>query len=230
MGKQLQSPYTPCIQVVGSVDGFHIPILKPNDSPEDYINRKKFHSIILQALVDSNYLFRDIYVGWPDKVHDSRVFKNSSLFTSCCNRSFLPQGLAKVISGQAVPPLIIGDSAYGLQDWLMRPFKDHGLLTREETKFNHVLSVTRMVVENAFGRLKGRFRCLGKRLDLCLENCVLVTSACCILHNFCELRNEEFDPLWLNGVNIHNFHPGNAVYRQDRNAVAIRDPIKSYLA
>ncbi|XP_020905164.1 protein ALP1-like [Exaiptasia diaphana] len=55
-------------QVVGSVDGCHIPILKPNDSLEDYVNRKKFHSIILQALVDSNYLFRDICVGWPGKV------------------------------------------------------------------------------------------------------------------------------------------------------------------
>lgn len=141
-------------QVVGSVDGCHIPILK------DYVNRKKFHSIILQALVDSQYLFWDICVGWPGKVHDSRVFKNSPLFTSCCNRSCLPQGLAKVISGQVVPPLIIGDSAYGLQDWLMRPFKDHGHLTREETNFNHALSVTRMVVENAFGRLKGRLQLL----------------------------------------------------------------------
>ena len=50
-------------QVVDCVDGCHIPIKAPQNNPEDYVNRKGFHSIILQGLVDANYLFLDA-CGW----------------------------------------------------------------------------------------------------------------------------------------------------------------------
>ncbi|XP_022805404.1 protein ALP1-like [Stylophora pistillata] len=66
-------------QVVGALDGCHVAILAPNENPADYVNRKGFYSVILQGLVNIDYLFRDVYVGWPGKVHDSRVFKNSPL-------------------------------------------------------------------------------------------------------------------------------------------------------
>ena len=51
-------------QVVGAVDGCPIAILAPNENPEGYVNRKGFYSIILQGLVDSSYLFRDVTVCW----------------------------------------------------------------------------------------------------------------------------------------------------------------------
>ena len=47
-------------QVVGALDVCHIAILAPNENPADYVNRKGFYSIILQGLVDSDYLFRDM--------------------------------------------------------------------------------------------------------------------------------------------------------------------------
>ena len=50
-----------------------------------YINKKSYHSIVMQALVDSNYLFRDIVVGWPASVHDARVFSNSQLYALGCS-------------------------------------------------------------------------------------------------------------------------------------------------
>ena len=64
----------------GAIDGTHIPILAPNKSHADYVNRKGYHSIIMQAVVDHNHLYRDVVIGWPGSVHDARVLSNSKIF------------------------------------------------------------------------------------------------------------------------------------------------------
>jgi len=112
----------------------------------------------------------------------------------------------------------------------MKPYVDRG--SREETHYNNLLSVTRVVVENAFGRLKGRFNSLGKRLDLNANNCATVTAACCVLHNFCEIMNEEFGEEWLPTIEINNgiCLGGDVNQSQDRNAGKIREAIKSFLS
>ena len=46
----------------------------------DYFNRKGFHSIVLQALVDSENRFVNVNVGWPGSVHDVRKLSNSKVF------------------------------------------------------------------------------------------------------------------------------------------------------
>ena len=53
----------------------------------DYYNGKKFHSIILQAIVDDKGLFRDLYVGWPGSVGDARVWRNSPIFHKALRES-----------------------------------------------------------------------------------------------------------------------------------------------
>ena len=64
----------------GTIDGTHIPIVAPTESRTVNVNRKGFHSVIMQAVVDSNYLFRGVVVGWPRSVHDARVFYSSAIF------------------------------------------------------------------------------------------------------------------------------------------------------
>ena len=46
----------------------------------DYYNCKGWYSVLVQAVVDHNYLFRDLCIGWPGSVHDARVLANSSVF------------------------------------------------------------------------------------------------------------------------------------------------------
>lgn len=40
-------------QVVGAIDGSHIPIAAPNEYANDYYNRKQFHSVVLQGVADA---------------------------------------------------------------------------------------------------------------------------------------------------------------------------------
>lgn len=97
-------------QCVGAVDGTHIPIVSPRECPADYYNRKGWHSIILQGTVDHAGRFIDVYVGWPGRVHDARVFSNSSLFHRGQKSSLFPNH-AESIAGRDVPLVVLGDPA-----------------------------------------------------------------------------------------------------------------------
>ena len=55
----------------------------------------------------------------------------------------------------SIRPLIIGDPAYSLSEWLMKPYPLANISPRQKT-FNRNLSRARVVVEQAFGKLKGR--------------------------------------------------------------------------
>ena len=219
-------------QAVGAIDGCHIRIKAPLKDAEDYINRKDYHSIILQGFVDSKYIFRDIFAGWTGKTHDARIFKNSPLYQECLKRKVLPRNLSRNIHGTIVPPLLLGDSAYPLEEFIMKPYVDRGNLSEHEKLFNVALSKSRVVVENAFGRLKGRFQCLSKRLDTSVQNTVIIVSACCVLHNLCELCNQDFPEEWLQGIEIDMVHnlPYPGIYRAVGYAVEIRDKIKEYIS
>ena len=50
-----------------------------------------------------------------------------------------------------------------------------------------------MVIECAFGRLKARFGCLRRNMDIRLEELPVVIHSCFILHNFCESKNEPIN-------------------------------------
>ena len=77
-------------QAVGAIDGSHIPIIRPEESGSDYYNRKGYYSILVQGLVDHRGIFLDVNIGWPGKVHDARVFVNSSLYKKGMNSSLFP--------------------------------------------------------------------------------------------------------------------------------------------
>ena len=114
----------------GAIDGTHIPILAPNESHADYVNRKGYHSIIMQAVVDHNHLYRDVVIGWPGSVHDVRVLSNSKIFEKGNNNTLFPQNVVEEISGQKMNPVIIGDAAYPLLPWLMKPYPENSTTPR----------------------------------------------------------------------------------------------------
>jgi hypothetical protein len=142
-------------QCVGAVDGTHIPIISPQECPADYYNRKGWHSIILQGVVDHKGRFIDVYAGWPGRVHDARVFANSSLYQRGQSNTLFPDR-KESIAGQEIPLVLLGDPAYPLLQWLMKAFPNNGRLSQQQKTFNYSLSKARVVVEHSYGRLKGR--------------------------------------------------------------------------
>ena len=200
---------------VGAIDGCHSRIRARLKDAEDYINRKGYHSIVLQRLVDNNYMFCNVFMGWPGKSHDAKISKKSPIF--------LPTTLSRHTRNTSIPPLILGDSVYALEELIMRSYADRGDLNPQEKRYNVALSKSLVVVENAFGRFKGRFQCLSKRLDISVQNTVNIVAACCLLHNVCELKKHEFfEDLLQNidkdfGENIpypgicRGFGPGEAI-------------------
>ena len=89
-------------------------------------------------------------------------------------------GIAKNVGGVDVPPLIVGDSAFPFQTWLMKPYTN-AVLTEKQKYFNYRLSRARMVSEGAYGQLKGRWRVLFRRNECSQKNVRTVTMACIVL-------------------------------------------------
>ena len=188
-------------QCAGSVDGTHIPITPPAMNHTDYYYRKGWYSIIAQAVVDHNGLFRDLCIGWPGSVHDARVFANSALYNKVTNGDLL-QGQEFTVRGGTIPIFLIGDSAYPLLEWLIKPFPFSSSLSRQHKNCNYRISRGRVVVEMAFGRLKVCWRRLYKKIDMHINNVPNVVLACCILHNICEIHGDEFNEEWLEDLDL----------------------------
>ena len=88
----------------------HIPIIAPNENAKDYWNRKQFHSIVMQAVVDHQCQFMDIYIGWPGSVHNARILSNSDILAIGQAGTLFPDR-KRNICGQNVPLLLLGDPA-----------------------------------------------------------------------------------------------------------------------
>ena len=169
-----------------SVDGCHIPIKCPpggKESCKEYHNFKNFYSVVLMAMVDAKYRFVWGSCGFPGNSHDSVILQSTSLWQQIKNGVFLPAFTNK-LHGTSIPPLIIGDSAFPFEEWLMKPYTNSVLLPRQRY-FNYRLSRARMVIEGAYGQLKGRWRILMRRSESHHQEVKMFTLACMVLHNVC---------------------------------------------
>lgn len=159
---------------IGAVDDTHIPIMKPakEDDPASYLDYKKHYSIHLQAVCDADTRILFYHIGAPGKNNDGGVMELS--------------GLKSILTTGRVPARyhLVGDPAFPLHVNLMTRFPGVHL-TEFESRYNWRQSRARMIIEQLFGLLKGRFRVLLKPIPIKDLNFInLIVKACVLLHNF----------------------------------------------
>ncbi|XP_038712216.1 protein ANTAGONIST OF LIKE HETEROCHROMATIN PROTEIN 1-like [Tripterygium wilfordii] len=173
--------------VVGSMYTTHIPIIAPKISVASYFNKrhternqKTSYSITVQGVVDPRGVFSDVCIGWPGSMPDDQVLEKSALYQ-------------RANAGSLKGVWIVGGSGYPLMDWVLVPYNQQHL-TWTQHAFNEKIGEIQKVAKDSFRRLKRRWCCLQKRTEVKLQDLPVVLGACCVLHNICEMREEEVDP------------------------------------
>lgn len=201
---------------VGAIDGKHVAIECPAKSGSEDYNYKSFFSKSMLAVCDACYRFLYVEVGHHGSDSDGGVFGQSKLHEIILskNEGFPPDAPLGNI-GQ-IPFYLVGDEAFPLKTYLMRPYprkslqpffatsaeeeasqgerQDSEPVSFEEAHskriFNYRLSRARRVVENAFGIMAQRWRILRRPFKAKDDNIRRIISACVVLHNFMMKESE----------------------------------------
>ena len=114
----------------------------------------------------------------------------------------------------------------------MKCFDGDNLLS-QQMSLNHCVIRTRRVVEQAFGRLKGRWHVLVDSYSCDPDFASNVALLCCALHNVCERSNCPFEDSWLPAARVvpaaggHNYNVGPP--DAQLQALAVRDALSRYV-
>lgn len=152
-------------------------IKAPPNAGSEYYNYKGTNSIVLLAVVDHDYCIRYFDVGAYGRYADGGVFESCDLYPLVENDSLLPKG-----------GILVGDDAFPLKPYLMKPYSKPKL-TKEERIYNYRISRARRIVENAFGILASRFRVFGQPLALKVETTTKIVKATCAIHNWLRITS-----------------------------------------
>jgi hypothetical protein len=104
---------------VAAIDGKHVRIKAPAQRGSEFFNYKKYHSVVLLALVDGNKKIICVDVGQYGRVSDSSVYSNSTIGKRLTrlNMGIPPD---EDLARRNLSYVIVGDEAFPLKKYLMR--------------------------------------------------------------------------------------------------------------
>lgn len=231
---------------IGAVDGKHFRITRPPSSGSYFYNYKHYYSLVLMAMVDSQYRFLYIDVGSEGKASDGGIWARTTvqqMLNDPENPLRLP-GPSRIRGmDDDLPYYMVGDDAFPLKYNLLKPYPQLNLNLRQRIS-NYRLSRSRRVVENAFGILTTKFRLFRQEMTMRPNGCQIVIAAAVVLHNMLrckcgkkyipsgaiDLEDEEHNVVegrWREEDaldRLERFHPGNVAYQ----AKEIRDRLANY--
>lgn len=134
-----------------SRDDRHITMKKPPNAGSYYYNYKGFHGIVLMAVADDVYKLMCVDVGAEGGASNGGTWSNCSLHDAVeDDRAGVPQPEPLLNDDKPVPYYLVGDDAFELRTWMMKPFSHRSEVQRERV-YSCRLSRARRVVEFAFG-------------------------------------------------------------------------------
>jgi len=178
---------------LGSIDGKHCQIKCPTNSGTSHFNYLKYFSLVLQGVADAEKKFITIEVGSRGKQNDAGIFAASSLFKLIESNSLnIPPNQNLPGTNIEAPFAFIGDEAYPLKSYLLRPYPSRNLNPIKEN-FNNRLSAARKCIECVFGIMRAKWRILGKDIEVESKRATVIIKCICILHNLIRTKDGDND-------------------------------------
>ncbi|XP_026279679.1 putative nuclease HARBI1 [Frankliniella occidentalis] len=174
--------------VIGYVDGTHIPIKRPTEREDIFVNRKGYHSINVQITCDTDLVILNVVAQFPGCTDDAYIWAGCSI---------RERMVAIYNEGRGESCWLLGDSGYPEEPWLHTPIPDAAEGSKERVYTEKHCSARNAVVR-CIRILKGRFLCLSKirALDYHHLKVSKMVNACCVLHNICvKARLSDPDPV-----------------------------------
>ena len=198
---------------IGAIDGKHCPIRKPKKSGSEFWSYKGGFSINILAIADADCNFIWVELGGKGGHGDTTIFYSCELYSSLQrNLSDLP--VPRPLSDHPldtsnVPYYLLGDDAFALEPYLMKPFKGVQLCNKRR-RYNYRLSRARRVVENAFGILVHRWRFLMRTCEQTPDHVRTMLRTAIVLHNVIRRRDPARAATEMDREDdSHNLLPGS---------------------
>lgn len=201
---------------IGAIDATHICIQRPpGDFADEYVNRKRDTSINVQATCNALEIFTSVDCSFPGSVHDSRIYRNSTI--------------KQVLHENPAHALLLADKAYAISPWILTPFRN----TRVEMHriYNKLHRSERQIIERVFGQVKNRFPFLKYEIRMKTDRVASMITCCFILHNVAKrLRDEDFDNDDVHYDVLDLPLPGDGNNDElQRRGTTLRDNIANYI-
>ncbi|XP_052122515.1 putative nuclease HARBI1 isoform X2 [Frankliniella occidentalis] len=158
--------------VLGLIDGTLVPIFPPRRPNQHYYNRKRFTSLNVMIVCDTNLKILTLDARYPGSSHDAWVYQNNPIRAA----------MQRANQEEDRHCWLLGDSGYPLEPWLMTPLPDAPRGT-PEYNYTKVHCQCRNPVERCIGVLKSRWRCLFLPIHYSPVKSGRIVNACAVLHN-----------------------------------------------
>ncbi|KAE8230370.1 hypothetical protein CF326_g4636 [Tilletia indica] len=212
--------------VVGAIDGSHVPAHAPLKIRDRFWNRKGATSFNILAVCDFDMKFNYILSGWEGSTSDSFLWKKGL------------EGGLRLQGNQK----LLGDSGFPLSQKLLIPYrgvryhlKEYAAGTKRPRNakelYNRRHAGARSVIERSFGVIQARFKILTTGCHFDMQTQADLFSALAVVHNHIRTHDPDGDTDAQATVTTDAGEPDDAPIQaqsaETRAATAFRDQVSA---